>query len=116
MVGGYILKRWERGFMSVKDVKQLLESTRDEIEDAKEKWRKEMEAAGMIYWLDRIVLDGKFLWNWALVLRFIMNGPDTKLHGLAQAAAEYHKVVAENRELYNQVQDLKGKIKSGLLV
>ena len=45
-----------------------------------------------------------------------MNAPDTKLHGLAQAAAEYHKVVAENRELYNQVQDLKGKIKSGRLV
>jgi hypothetical protein len=34
---------------------------------------------------------------------------DTKLHGLAQAAAEYHRVAAENRELYNQVQDLKGK-------
>ena len=34
--------------MSVKDVKQLLKSTRDEIEGAKEQWRKEMEAAGMI--------------------------------------------------------------------
>ena len=57
----------------------------------------------------------KFMWNWDLVLIFILNAPDTKLNGLAQAAAEYHKVVAENRELYNQVQDLKGKIKSGLL-
>ena len=34
---------------------------------------------------------------------------DTKLQELAQIAAEYHKVAAENRELYNQVQDLKGK-------
>ena len=33
---------------------------------------------------------------------------DAKLNGLAEAASEYHKVAAENRELYNQVQDLKG--------
>ena len=39
------------------------------------------------------------LFNWWL---------DVKIHGLTQAAADYHKVVAENRELYNQVQDLKG--------
>ena len=37
---------------------------------------------------------------------------DVKLRGFAQIAAEYHKVVAENRALYNQVQDLKGKVNS----
>ncbi|KAL8106040.1 hypothetical protein AgCh_029729 [Apium graveolens] len=31
------------------------------------------------------------------------------IHGLAHAASEYHKVLLENRKLYNQVQDLKGE-------
>lgn len=30
------------------------------------------------------------------------------LHSLAHAATGYHKVLEENRKLYNQVQDLKG--------
>ncbi|KAH7435606.1 hypothetical protein KP509_06G071600 [Ceratopteris richardii] len=34
-----------------------------------------------------------------------------RLQGLVQAAGEYYKVAAENRELYNQVQDLKGNIR-----
>lgn len=33
------------------------------------------------------------------------------VHGLAHAAAGYHRVLEENRKLYNQVQDLKGKLK-----
>lgn len=33
------------------------------------------------------------------------------IHGLAQAASGYHKVLEENRKLYNQVQDLKGSIR-----
>ncbi|CAN6468314.1 unnamed protein product [Victoria cruziana] len=33
------------------------------------------------------------------------------LQGLAQAASGYHKVLEENRQLYNQVQDLKGSIR-----
>ena len=28
--------------------------------------------------------------------------------GLAEAAENYHVVIAENRKLYNEVQDLKG--------
>jgi kinesin family protein C2/C3 len=28
---------------------------------------------------------------------------------MARAAAGYHKVLAENRQLYNEVQDLKGR-------
>lgn len=32
------------------------------------------------------------------------------IHGLAHAASGYHKVLEENRKLYNQVQDLKGKL------
>ena len=31
------------------------------------------------------------------------------LNGLAGAASRYQKVLEENRKLYNQVQDLKGK-------
>ncbi|XP_057548227.1 kinesin-like protein KIN-14I [Amaranthus tricolor] len=33
------------------------------------------------------------------------------VYGLAQAASGYHKVLEENRELYNEVQDLKGSIR-----
>ena len=32
------------------------------------------------------------------------------IHGLAHAASGYHRVLEENRRLYNQVQDLRGKI------
>ena len=32
----------------------------------------------------------------------------TKLKVLAEAAENYHVVLAENRKLYNEVQDLKG--------
>ncbi|MCO5564066.1 hypothetical protein L7F22_017722 [Adiantum nelumboides] len=34
-----------------------------------------------------------------------------QLQGLAEAASGYHKVLAENRQLYNEVQDLKGNIR-----
>ncbi|KAI5065320.1 hypothetical protein GOP47_0020015 [Adiantum capillus-veneris] len=40
-----------------------------------------------------------------------MENLSSKMQGLVQAAEEYHKVAAENRELYNQVQDLKGNIR-----
>ncbi|XP_075507243.1 kinesin-like protein KIN-14I [Primulina tabacum] len=33
------------------------------------------------------------------------------IHGLAQAASGYHRVLEENQKLYNQVQDLKGNIR-----
>ncbi|CAL0313366.1 unnamed protein product [Lupinus luteus] len=35
----------------------------------------------------------------------------TKIKGLAEAAENYHEVLAENRKLYNEVQDLKGNIR-----
>jgi len=39
------------------------------------------------------------------------------VHGLAHAASGYHRVLEENRKLYNQVQDLKGiKITAFLLL
>ena len=31
-----------------------------------------------------------------------------KLKGLVDAAENYHTILAENRKLYNEVQDLKG--------
>ncbi|XP_051118839.1 kinesin-like protein KIN-14I isoform X2 [Andrographis paniculata] len=34
-----------------------------------------------------------------------------QIHGLAHAASCYHRVLEENRKLYNQVQDLKGSIR-----
>ncbi|KAI5074088.1 hypothetical protein GOP47_0010049 [Adiantum capillus-veneris] len=56
----------------LKEVKSVLETTRVQFQSFKSTWEKEMEALGL------------------------------KLHELNRAAAEYHKVAAENRELYNQ--------------
>ncbi|XVE77567.1 hypothetical protein DITRI_Ditri13aG0073800 [Diplodiscus trichospermus] len=39
------------------------------------------------------------------------NNLGTHIHGLAHAASGYHRVLEENRKLYNQVQDLKGNIR-----
>ncbi|CAM6015765.1 unnamed protein product [Sphagnum balticum] len=36
---------------------------------------------------------------------------ENELQGMARAASAYHKVLAENRALYNEVQDLKGNIR-----
>jgi kinesin family protein C2/C3 len=36
---------------------------------------------------------------------------ENQLPEMARAAAGYHKVLAENRQLYNEVQDLKGNIR-----
>ncbi|XP_044503079.1 kinesin-like protein KIN-14I isoform X2 [Mangifera indica] len=40
-----------------------------------------------------------------------LNNLGLHIHGLAHAASGYHKVLEENRKLYNQVQDLKGNIR-----
>lgn len=40
----------------------------------------------------------------------VLFGLGEHLHGLAYAATGYQRVLEENRKLYNQVQDLKGKI------
>lgn len=40
----------------------------------------------------------------------IMNFVGTHINGLAHAASGYHRVLEENRKLYNQVQDLKGNM------
>ncbi|KAH7838800.1 hypothetical protein Vadar_031319 [Vaccinium darrowii] len=40
-----------------------------------------------------------------------MHNLGLNIHGLAHAASGYHKVLEENRKLYNQVQDLKGSIR-----
>jgi hypothetical protein len=37
------------------------------------------------------------------------------IHGLAHAASGYHRVLEENRKLYNEVQDLKGNKITGWL-
>ncbi|GMI76034.1 hypothetical protein like AT2G47500 [Hibiscus trionum] len=39
------------------------------------------------------------------------NNLGMNIHGLAEAASGYHRVLEENRKLYNQVQDLKGSIR-----
>ncbi|KAI5058680.1 hypothetical protein GOP47_0026850 [Adiantum capillus-veneris] len=65
----------------LKGLKELLSSTRFEFRNMQGECKKDMEAL------------------------------ETEVQLLAQAAAQYYKVLAENRELYNQVQDLKGNIR-----
>lgn len=43
------------------------------------------------------------------LLSFITFFVGIHIHGLAHAASGYHRVLEENRKLYNQVQDLKGR-------
>lgn len=45
--------------------------------------------------------------SWQIQIETLEN----QLTGLATAASNYHKVLAENRQLYNEVQDLKGNIR-----
>lgn len=40
---------------------------------------------------------------------FSSSGSGTEVQELSTAALGYHKVVKENRTLYNMVQDLKGQ-------
>ncbi|KAH7287851.1 hypothetical protein KP509_31G000200 [Ceratopteris richardii] len=63
------------------EIKTILERTKVQFQDFKSSWEREMESLSL------------------------------RMHGLSQAASEYHKVAAENRELYNQIQDLKGNIR-----
>ncbi|GAB2281699.1 Kinesin-like protein KIN-14I [Dionaea muscipula] len=40
-----------------------------------------------------------------------LNNIGMHIHGLAHAASGYHRVLEQNRKLYNEVQDLKGSIR-----
>lgn len=42
------------------------------------------------------------------LISFLHNGSGSQVQGLSTAALGYHKVVEENRNLYNTLQDLKG--------
>ncbi|KAH9313214.1 hypothetical protein KI387_028249, partial [Taxus chinensis] len=63
------------------ELKYTLYTTRDGIETLQLKWREELENL------------------------------ENHLQGVLQAAEGYHNVLEENRQLYNQVQDLKGSIR-----
>ncbi|WOG83826.1 hypothetical protein DCAR_0103004 [Daucus carota subsp. sativus] len=65
----------------IKELKQTLSTTKAGMQYMQMKFHEEMQNLGM------------------------------HIHGLAHAASGYHKVLLENRKLYNQVQDLKGNIR-----
>ncbi|XP_024167492.1 kinesin-like protein KIN-14I [Rosa chinensis] len=65
----------------VRELKQTLHTTKSGIQFMKMKFHEEFQNIGL------------------------------HIHGLAHAASGYHKVLEENRKLYNQVQDLKGSIR-----
>lgn len=57
-------------------------------------------------------------WKWIFFVsfEFVHFFVGIHIHGLAHAASGYHRVLEENRKLYNQVQDLKGKKINGILL
>ncbi|KAI5064530.1 hypothetical protein GOP47_0021200 [Adiantum capillus-veneris] len=63
------------------DIKLVVQATKLDFLNMQNAWHEESEALGV------------------------------QLQGLAEAASGYHKVLAENRQLYNEVQDLKGNIR-----
>ncbi|XP_059297995.1 kinesin-like protein KIN-14I isoform X1 [Lycium ferocissimum] len=67
--------------IDIKDLKQTLLTTKAGMQFMQMKFHEEMHNIGM------------------------------HIHGLAHAASGYHRVLEENRKLYNQVQDLKGSIR-----
>ncbi|KAL0905558.1 hypothetical protein M5K25_023988 [Dendrobium thyrsiflorum] len=66
---------------SVKGLRMSSESIRLEVVNSQRHWREEISSMGV------------------------------RLKGLADAAENYHTVLAENRKLYNEVQELKGNIR-----
>ncbi|KVI12099.1 Calponin homology domain-containing protein [Cynara cardunculus var. scolymus] len=71
------------------NLKALLSSTKAEFGDLQSQWQHDLKQMGM--------------------LKMILNV--LKVEELSTAAQGYHKVVKENRTLYNMVQDLKGNIR-----
>ncbi|KAG9155843.1 hypothetical protein Leryth_004090 [Lithospermum erythrorhizon] len=65
----------------IKELKQTLFTTKSGMQFMQKKFHEEIDNLGM------------------------------HIHGLAHAASGYHRVLEENRKLYNQVQDLKGSIR-----
>ncbi|KAE9455972.1 hypothetical protein C3L33_12127, partial [Rhododendron williamsianum] len=68
-------------------LKKLLSKTKSEFEDLQSQLQRDLKQLG------------KFQLNWSQV------------EEMSSAALGYHKVVKENRKLYNMVQDLKGNIR-----
>lgn len=48
--------------------------------------------------------------KFAILFLFVVNS-ERQVHEMSSAALGYHRVVQENRKLYNMVQDLKGNVK-----
>nr|GEW72408.1 kinesin-like protein KIN-14I isoform X1 [Tanacetum cinerariifolium] len=65
----------------IKELKQILSTTKAGMQFMQRQFHEELQNIGM------------------------------HVHGLASAASGYHRVLEENRKLYNQVQDLKGNIR-----
>ncbi|KAF7828271.1 kinesin-like protein KIN-14J isoform X1 [Senna tora] len=66
-------------FGAFQEVRDVMESVKEELFKTKRSYSEEFKSLGM------------------------------KLKGLAEAAGNYHELLAENRKLYNEVQDLKGQ-------
>ncbi|PQQ14369.1 hypothetical protein Pyn_38985 [Prunus yedoensis var. nudiflora] len=81
---GRLLKQqmiFDRQQRDVQELKQTLHTTKSGIQFMKMKFHEEFNNIGL------------------------------HIHSLAHAASGYHRVLEENRKLYNQVQDLKGSIR-----
>ncbi|CAN6468561.1 unnamed protein product [Victoria cruziana] len=75
------LKKIDQQKQEIKELKQTLHITKESLQTMQERHSKEFHVLGI------------------------------HLKSLTHAASSYHKVLEENRQLYNQVQDLKGSIR-----
>ncbi|GLJ30814.1 hypothetical protein SUGI_0611570 [Cryptomeria japonica] len=68
-------------FQALQETRMVFQQTKEEVIKVQESWKTEIAML------------------------------EEQLKGIANVATKYHKVLAENRQLYNEVQDLKGNIR-----
>lgn len=95
--------------VALQELKSAFQETKLEVKHIQSQWNEEVERLGENFILSCF----SFPYSVALFeiclksyISFIF--PEHHLKGLEMASSSYHKVLEENRILYNQVQDLKG--------
>lgn len=111
---------WTYNFFQ--DLKALFKETKQEVHRVQLGWEKEIECLGeiqasVLHCLFLFLLmpvnmltvykkNSPYLVEYINIATMSLTGHHVK--GLEVTASSYHKVLEENRHLYNQVQDLKG--------
>lgn len=93
-----------------------------EVKQIQSKWDQELRRLGNdpktcfsmknILHVCKIFYNAIFFHNAKLSSMYFL---ESHIKSLEEASSSYHKVLEENRSLYNQVQDLKGTLESEML-